>query len=364
MMRKKICIIGAASGQLPLCLKAKSMGLETHCFAWPKDAVCRNHVDYFYPISIFDMDAIVNKCRSIDVSGVVSNTSEATASVVSYVAEKLALPCTPYSIVCNIQNKYYVREKTNAIEGLETITVKSGSVLSLMECMPRPFVLKPITGSAKKGVLYVDYDTEISYDPDNADSYMAEQYISGQEYSIETISFRSKHRIVQVTEKVSSGAPHFVELEHHQPGVISETVRKKIFKLIPEILDTVGFENGAAHIEVKVDNDDNLYLIEINPRGGGDSISNIMVGLSTDFDYLRAMIEVSMGTFVPQEIHNVAYSGIYFLTAQTSRLLPFFEKDEEWIYDRFKNNDNLYVSRSNYDHNGYIIYKSDKRIII
>ena len=48
----KLAVIGASSGQLPLCLKAKEMGLEVYCFSWPKEAICKDVVDKYYPISI------------------------------------------------------------------------------------------------------------------------------------------------------------------------------------------------------------------------------------------------------------------------------------------------------------------------
>ena len=103
-MKKKIAIIGASTGQLPLCLKAKEMGLETYCFAWPKGAVCKDYADCFVPISIFELDEIVKYCKLYHIDGVVSNASEATALVVSYVAEKLGKICTPYDNFQKIQN--------------------------------------------------------------------------------------------------------------------------------------------------------------------------------------------------------------------------------------------------------------------
>lgn len=45
--KMKLAVIGASSGQLPICLKAKEMGLEVHCFAWPDGAVCKEIVDFF-----------------------------------------------------------------------------------------------------------------------------------------------------------------------------------------------------------------------------------------------------------------------------------------------------------------------------
>lgn len=55
----RLAIIGASIGQLPICLKAKEMGLETHCFAWEQGAVCKDFVDFFHPISITEKDKIV-----------------------------------------------------------------------------------------------------------------------------------------------------------------------------------------------------------------------------------------------------------------------------------------------------------------
>lgn len=66
----KLAIIGAALGQLPICIKAKELGIETHCFAWPEGAVCKDVVDFFYPISILEKDAIVEKCKNLGVDGV------------------------------------------------------------------------------------------------------------------------------------------------------------------------------------------------------------------------------------------------------------------------------------------------------
>ena len=49
---KKLAIIGASYLQLPLIEKAKSMGIETHVFAWVANDVGETAADHFYPISI------------------------------------------------------------------------------------------------------------------------------------------------------------------------------------------------------------------------------------------------------------------------------------------------------------------------
>ena len=39
MIKKKLAIIGASIGQLPLCRKAKELDIETFCFAWGEGAI-------------------------------------------------------------------------------------------------------------------------------------------------------------------------------------------------------------------------------------------------------------------------------------------------------------------------------------
>ena len=152
---KRIAIIGASTGQLPLCKKAHEMGLESYCFAWPKDAICKEYVDHFIPISIFEMDEIVRYCQELNVDGVVSNASETTALGVAYVAEKLGKQATSYQAILNIQNKEFVRLKTNGIEGLGHVRFTVGKLNDIIPTFPYPYVLKPLKGASKKGVNFV-----------------------------------------------------------------------------------------------------------------------------------------------------------------------------------------------------------------
>ena len=60
---KKIVIIGANDFQNQLILKAKEMGFETHVFAWQDGSIGERTADHFYPVSIVEIDEILEKCR-------------------------------------------------------------------------------------------------------------------------------------------------------------------------------------------------------------------------------------------------------------------------------------------------------------
>src|SRR5665647_531448 len=109
----KIAIIGASYLQLPLVLKAKEMGIETHCFAWEDEAVCKDVSDYFYPISIVEKEQILEVCQRICINGITSIASDIAVPTISYVAEQMKLTSNLYSDTLATTNKFEMREKFN-----------------------------------------------------------------------------------------------------------------------------------------------------------------------------------------------------------------------------------------------------------
>lgn len=363
----KLAIIGASIGQLPLCEKAKELGIRTICFAWPQGAVCKDVVDKFYPISIIEKEAILEVCRKEQIDGVVSNASDLTAEIVSYVATRLHLHGVDYESFIKLKDKSFVRQMTNVINGLCQVRTfsrfETGSI-------PFPCVVKPKTGASKKGVFFVNDEAElktaIEKNLQKSDDIIIEEFVPGKEISVETISNEGRHYIIQITDKVNSGAPHFVELAHHQPSSISKEVWNKVERIVPELLDVVGFRNGASHVELKVCSNGDVYLIEINPRGGGDEISNKLVQLSTGYDYVKGMIDVALGQFVIPVVQNKYYAGIYFLCKQTEHLLPVFKSNTKptWLVEmNCKTIDELHTAMDNYTRDGYFIYQCDHKVV-
>lgn len=358
----KIAIIGASTGQLPLCLKAKEMGLETICFAWEDGAVCKEYVDKFYPISITEKERITQICRQEQVDGVVSNASDTLSDVVAYVAQQLHLVGNDYNALLRIKDKYCVRLSSAEVVGLKQIpfSLYGGNLPAFFPC-----IVKPCTGAAKKGVSYVetseDFIQAIQYATSVGETkILIEKFVSGREVSVESISFQGQHWVLQITDKENSGPPHFVELGHHQPSSISHSVREKIEKIVPRLLDSVHFENGASHIELKIDHQDDIYLIEINPRGGGDEISSQLVYLSTGYDYIKGMLEVALGTFIAPRITSQHYAGIYYLCSQSQELLPAFIENVKhpWLVEKsIIASSQLSQATGNYDRNGHYIYQ-------
>lgn len=358
----KIAIIGTSSGQLALYKKAQELGLSVVSFSWDKGVVSDELIGRYYAISVTEVDRIVDICRDEGVNGVVSNGSELLAEISAQIAEKLGLIGTPSEVIRNCQDKHLVRERTNSINGLRSVRCEVYNGTNAFY----PSVMKPISGSGKRGVSFVDSIPSLQAALEHASSMNAsmllEEYVEGREISVESISYKGRHKVVQITDKVTSGPIHFVELAHHQPSTLPESIQDAIRVVAPKILSAMGFANGATHIEMKVTDNGEIALIEINPRGGGEAISSTLTSLSTDFDYVRSMIDVALGRFEFMPIKNVSKSGIYYICKQTSNLLPIFLEAEkyDWFYAKklLHPLDDLLEATDNWSRNAYMIYNT------
>lgn len=361
--QKTVAIIGASTGQKALYAKAREMGLWIIGFANEKGVITDEICDEFHEISVTDTDAIVEKCRNIGVDGVVTNASEFLIPLSSEIAEKLGLNSTSAAVIRLIQNKEEVRRLTEDIQGLSRPKYYLYPNRSFESF---PCVIKPIKGASKMGVSYCkdekDFSQALEYAGYGKNEILVEEYIPGREFSVESLSFHGNHKVIQITDKDSSGPPHFVELGHHQPSTLPDNVKERISDCVVKILDKAGFKNGATHIEMKYDEStDKLYLIEINCRGGGDHISDTLVALSTDCDYIGEMINIALDNYTPKPYKNIGYAGICYLSKQNKGILKYFsDPTPEWMIHSEIQNKTLSESTSNYDRDGFFIYNSSQ----
>jgi biotin carboxylase len=367
---KKIAIIGASDLQLPLIEKAKQMGLFTICFAWEEGAVCRDYCDKFYPISILEKEEILGICKLEKIDAIVSIASDAAVPTVCYVAENLGLISNPYEYSNIFTNKFAMRcEFKNFGVNIPWFYLINKDSRIDENRISFPLIVKPVDRSGSRGVHKVNNIDEIELAIGNAqfESFsncaIIENYITGCEVSVESISWKGEHYILSITDKVTTGNPHFVEIEHHQPSQLEINIQENIKEETIRALYALKIQYGASHTELKITDDGKIFVIEVGARMGGDYIGSDLVELSTGYDYLKGIIEISLGYFSTPKILFQKYSGVYFLSKDTNHLLKQFDgpiKDYV-IKSKLFNKELINVSNST-DRSGYFIYQSNLKI--
>lgn len=367
---KNIAIIGASYLQLPLIKKAKEMGLCTHVFAWAANDVGEKEADYFYPISIVEKDRILHKCREIGIDGICSIASDLASITVNYVAQNMGLISNTISCSMKSTNKHLMRECffDNNDPSPKSIMIEDASDLDEVS-LEYPIIVKPIDRSGSRGISLVQNQEQLDEAIENAKKegfekkVLIEEFARGQEYSVEGLSWEGKHTILEITKKYTTGAPGFIETGHLEPAQISNELRASIIEVVSHALDSLEIKYGASHSEIKIDENNNIKIIEIGGRMGGDFIGSDLVYLTTGFDFVKAVIEISLG-IQPTICLNKK--------RKPSSVKFIFNKKDVALFEKVDRNDKIRVIQSEIDYarlnetisdssnrHGYFIMASD-----
>lgn len=299
----KIAIIGANDFQNPLILKAKSLGYETHVFAWQDGSIGEKTADYFYPISIVEKDEILKKCKEIGIDAIATIASDLATLTVNYVAEKLGLPGNSLECTKKSTNKYEMRkafkETGVATPGFEIVF--SPEDIEKLSNMEYPLIVKPTDRSGSRAITKIykkeELEEAISKAIENSFEKKAivEEYIEGNEFSAEGITYNGEHKFLTITRKATTGAPHFIETGHIEPAGLTKNMEEKIYNELTKALTALKITNSATHSEFKITPNGDIRIIEIGARMGGDCIGSDLVQISTGYDFVKMVIDVAMG---------------------------------------------------------------------
>ena len=347
------------------------MGLEVHCFAWADGAVCKDVADFFYPIDVKDKEQILEVCQQVGINGITTIAADLPVPTINYVASRMGLISNPDEYSAITTNKYLMRQcftENDVPSPKFSLVTPSGDYD--IKGFEFPLIVKPTDRSGSKGVEKVldpvQLDTAIKRAQEVSFKHEAiiEEFVTGCEISVESISYKGQHYILQITDKVTTGAPFFVELEHHQPSSLPEDIQCRVKEIVLHALDALYIQFGASHSELKITENGDIKIIEIGARMGGDFIGSDLVKLSTGYDFLQGVVEVAMGDFHEPQLTEHHYSGVYFLSKETKHLKPVIEHWKEYpeIVKAGITNDELHHIECSGDRSGYLVYQSNRKL--
>lgn len=371
---KKLAIIGASYLQNPLIEKANQRGIETHVFAYKDDAIGEETAFCFYPISIIEKDAILEKCQEIGIDGICTISSDLAVVTVNYVAEKMGLIGNSIEATINSTNKFHMRQRffENNDPSPKSYKVQSSNEL-VDDLLTYPVIVKPLDRSGSRGITKVFCFSELedaichAQDQGFEKSALVEEFVEGDEYSVEYISWRGNHHFLAITKKHTTGSPHFIETGHVEPALLSAEITEKIKKIVSHALTGLGIQYGASHSEIKITEAGVIQIIEIAGRMGGDFIGSSLVELTTGFDYLSAVINISLGIEPKVKVSSRTHAAIRFIFNQNDlNTLETMKRDHPEIivdYAIFNMHTPKEVTDSSHRY-GYYIFSSSNRLLI
>lgn len=369
-MSKKIAVLGANDPLLPFYKQAKKLGYEIIGIATEEGAVCKEYCDRFYPISFKDKEKVLEICKKEKIDGITSFSLESALPVVAHVVKEMGLVGNSEESLELTSSKFSQRRalETNKIPVPKYYLITSTDDLNKIECN-LPIIVKPVDSGGSQGISKVNSLDDLmeayyyAKEHSRTGNVIVEEYIGGREFSVEYISHKGKHYFLQITDKVTSGEPRFVEMQHHQPANIPVDVKIRIQNMVENALNALKIENSPSHTEIKLNEKGDLFIIETGPRMGGDYISSDLVRLSTGYDFVEGCIKLALGDFSVPETTQSNYSGVYFYNKLAPNVGDIIKNHSKWkdIVEYEYSDDPLTEIKSNADRRGYFIYQSSEK---
>lgn len=300
---KKILIIGASILQLPAIIEAKRAGYYTIVVDFNPNAIGVKYADEFYKVSTIDIKGITDLAEKIKPDGIMTLSTDLPMRALAVATTKLGLPGISYGTAVKATDKGEMIKAFEAagVEHPWYFILKNKE--DLTEALPKityPCVIKPTDNAGNRGVSFASSEEDLlslyGYSRENSHSgdVIVEEYMEGQEVSVEIIVYHGEVHILAVTDKLTQGKPYFVEIGHSEQSQLGKENVERIKDLATRAVKAIGIDNSPAHVEIMLTKD-GPKMVELGARMGGGCITTHLVPLSTGIDMIQSVMDMAMG---------------------------------------------------------------------
>lgn len=306
---KKLMILGASILQTPAIEKAKEMGLSVVAVDVNPDAVGFQMAGIKQEvISTIDIPKVLAAARQHEIDGIMTLASDMPMRTIAAVAKELGLKGITEDCAWKATNKVAMRDALAEHKVPIPMYVRASDLSSFMDAVHEMksrgirCIIKPADNSGSRGICLVENDSELnlreiyrysksfSHDGD----LLVEEFMEGPEVSVETLSIDGECHVIQITDKLTTGSPYFVEMGHSQPSMLPFDIQELIKKIAVAANRAIGIMDGPSHTEIKVTKN-GPKIVELGARLGGDNITTHLVPLSTGVDMVKCCIQIALG---------------------------------------------------------------------
>lgn len=301
--QKQIMIIGAGILQVPAIVKAKEMGLKVIAVDMDPNAPGFKLSDELIQLSTIDIENSLKKALELQPDAIITLASDMPIRTVAAIGEKCNLNTISFETALNATDKGKMRKKLKEMN----VPVPHFFIVSSMEQYLQAtkhfmgkFIVKPADNSGSRGIVLVEDLNNINeaywYAKKHSKSgeVLVEEYMVGPEVSVETLTINGKTHVIAITDKLTTGAPHFVEMGHSIPSQLPSRVQIEIKELAVAAIEAIGINVGPSHTEIIV-TPEGPKIVELGARLGGDNITTHLVPLATGIDIVEWSIRLALG---------------------------------------------------------------------
>lgn len=300
---KKLLIIGAGIGQVPLLRKAQQRGIHVTVASIPGPYPCFQLADDIIYTDIYDRNAVAGEARRRGITAVVSDQNDLMMPTVAYVAEKLGLPGNTFDTVMTYCDKNSFRELCDrtGVPGPRHARIQTAG--DVVFDAPLPWMVKPADSQSSIGVKKVDTKEQAmtavreALEKSPTHSAIVEEYISGKEIVCEGLISEGRYYPLLLGDRRYFDLPDvMIPSQTLFPSTLSKALQERIVGYEQQLTAATRPAFAIVHSEYLVNEaTGDIHIVESALRGGGVYISSDLVPMATGLDVTDFLLDKALG---------------------------------------------------------------------
>ena len=300
-----ILILGGGTMQLPAARIARRKGWKVFVAARDIEGPVRSQADEALEIDLQDREAVAAAAMRLKerygLDGVFTAGTDFSTTV-SWVAERMRLPRTPYSVALNATDKARMRARFRAkgVPCPRYYTLEGEAAGDPPSGFEFPLVVKPVDNMGARGVRRVDGPEEYAAAVGSALAQsrsrrvIVEEYMEGPELSLDAVVYRGQATVCGVADRHIFFPPFFVEMGHTMPSDLDPGLLRQAEEVFAAGIRALGIRNGAAKGDIKI-TPEGPAVGEIAARLSGGYMSGWTFPLSCGVEVTEAALNIAVG---------------------------------------------------------------------
>lgn len=373
---KRLLMLGGGFLQTFVIKRAKELGYYVLVLDGDSNAMGYSFADEHAVINIVDEIACLAFAREKSIDGVLTAATDFSVLSMSRIASELNLPGINYESAKLIKNKAAVRKclfDAKADDTGYSYEVSSlEDIPAVLNSIHFPVMVKPCDGSGSRGASKVekteDFIAACQFAMNGSITHraVAEPFVVGKEYGVESFVDNGEIHVLAVMQKDMTEPPFYAELGHAIPSGLSPQMEDKVKQCVQKALIAMGVNHGSVNMDLLIGLDDDVHIVDVGARMGGNLIGSHIIPMGTGIDYMGNMIRAAVGdetiwepVFEPKPVAT----KLLALTPGKVKALPDFDAIEKQygvkVEHHLKVGDVINEYHTNLDGCGYVVATAD-----
>ncbi len=361
MKKNKIAIFSDEINGPLIASAAKKLGHDPYLFYASESKIEIQYpnikIDPFLPIEVLGNEVEKFMGRP---DAIISCVEQFSVNIAKY-AEYLGISPSPvetYDIMRNKSRMKSVWKEAN-VSTPSSCSAKSFADVDLSS-LEYPLIVKPAHGAASAGVGIVFNKEELKKQINKIlrfnvstlnvekavkSGFLIEDYIDGEEYSVDTIWFKGSPILNGIMSKGNPQGPSFPDRLYLTEPSLSEEIKKELLDLSHEAVKATGVISGATHTEIRMRNNKG-YVIESALRPGAGGCFYQLFEKALGVSFYEALILVSLKDHTENELELLKQMSLNTSNASSTHywynieykghgIIQSIEGEEEIIKEKF-----------------------------